>query len=443
MDVLNRKEIAPGVFFSKVTDARFKQNRISVNFLTQLSDETASANAVVTKVLTNSCRNYPDLRSLNAKLSSLYAASLSESVGNLGDTQFLEVAIKTIDTRYALDGEDVTGEGVKILLDCLFEPLLENSGYAFKESIIATEKQACIDTIESELNEKRLYAVRQAMRLLCEGEPSATPSHGTIEGIEKVTGESAYVAYERLLKTSRVEIVCAGCNDFEVACELFTNAFSKLMRLENKIEDCHSKQSQLKSKLLEHTEVMDVNQSKMVLGFKCDGLDLSDKLKNATAVLMTKIYGGSATSKLFDNVREKMSLCYYCWAKFYDSKGLIIAECGVEKNNIEKAKNEILNQFEHMKNVEGFSDTELNHAVLSLENDLKLVNDSLSGIKSWYLMGIYACDIITPLQAIERIKEVAKNKERIAKTANTIKLDTVYVLTDDNSNTNNESEGIA
>jgi predicted Zn-dependent peptidase len=421
MNQLNRRQIADGVFLSAVTDPRFKQNRVTVSFLTQLSGDTASVNAVVPKILTNSCAAYPDLRSLNAKLSGLYGARLTGGVGNLGDTQYAELSIKTIDTRYALDNEDIMGEGVKILLDCLFNPLLGANKAAFSESVTATEKQAGIDTIEAELNDKRAYSVRRATQLLCEGEPAANAAHGTVEGVEAVTPESAYAAYLRLLRTARVEIICVGCNDFESTAAILTEAFGKVERGET--EDCHSAASPLKSETLAHTEVMDVNQSKMVLGFKCDSSD-----KDALAV-MTKIYGGSATSKLFENVREKMSLCYYCWARFHDSKKLIIAECGVELGNISKAKTEILAQLEAMQTSD-FSETEVSQAVLSLDNDLKLINDSLSGIKSWYLMHIYHCDIITPEQAIERYNAVAKDRERLVKAAQSVKLDTVYVLSE-------------
>ena len=427
MDILNRKEIAPGIFISLITDPRFKQNRISVNLLTQLEESRASANAVIAKVLTNSCAAYPDLRTLNARLSTLYAARLSGGVGNLSDTQFVEISVKTIGNRYALkNGENVMNEGVEVLTECLFNPLLEGDG--FKQSVTDTEKQACIDQIEAELNDKRLYAVRQATRLLCKGEPSAVFDHGTIEGVTAVTPKSAYEAYKELLETARIEIICVGCNGFYEVSEALKKAFSTVKRGE--MQDCHSSLSVPKPELLEFTEEMEVNQSKMVLGFKTKSGTEFDK--DALAV-MAKIYGGSATSMLFENVREKMSLCYYCWAKFYVGKGLLLTECGVENDNIEKAKSEILRQLDLVKKGE-FSDKETEHALLSLENDLRLVNDSLSGIKTWYLTHIYRCDIMEPEDMVERYKKVTR--QRIIDAANSLVLDTVYVLTDKGEKTN-------
>ena len=442
MDLLNRKEIADGVFLSSVTDPRFKQNRVSVCFLTQLNEDTASVNAVVPKILTNSCRKYPDLRELNAKLSSLYAARLSAHVGSIGDTQYVELSIKTIDDRYALDlegsgREEVTGEGLSILLSCLFEPVVVDGG--FEPGVTETEKQSCIDQIESELNDKRVYAVRQATRLLCKGEPAAAFEHGTVEGVSAVTPQSAYQAYQRLLKTARIEIICVGCNNFYTTRETLVEAFGNMER--EPMEDCHSEPSPVKPEVLTHFETMDVNQSKLVLGFKVgDALGAGAASGTPTGTptiddfnalsLMVKIYGGSATSKLFDNVREKLSLCYYCWAKLQVSKRIILAECGVEKDNIEKAKAEILNQLQLLKQSD-FSDEDVNHALLSLQNDLKLVNDSLSGIKTWYLNHIYRCDIISPEDAIERFARVASDRTRLVKAAQSIVLDTVYVLTEE------------
>ncbi|MCL2633971.1 MAG: insulinase family protein [Oscillospiraceae bacterium] len=415
-DILNRKEIASGVFLSRITDSRFKQNRISVYFMTCLDSEKASVNSVVPRILTNSCRLLPDLRALNARLSALYAARLSEGVTNIGDTQCVSIGVTTIDDRYALEGESVLSDGVEILLNCIFDPLIENNG--FKPSVTETEKQSCIDQIEAELNEKREYAIKQATELLCEGEPFAC--RATVEGVEQVTPQSAYAAYEKLLKTSRIEIFCAGCNDFSEVEKTLTKAFCEMKR--EKMEDCYSEYSPLKPEPITRYEELEVNQSKMVIGFKTQLRDID------ALVVMTKIYGGSATSKLFENVREKMSLCYYCWAKYNYCKGVIMAECGVETENIDKARAEILNQLDLIKNSD-FTEDELLHARLSLQNDLKALNDKLSGIALWYLIRIYQCDIVTPEQMVERYLSVTR--EQIIEAAKSLSLDTVYILTEE------------
>lgn len=418
MDILNRAEIAPGVFLSRITDARFKQNRVSFCFLTRLGEETASVNAVVPKILTNSCRDYPDLRALNARLSALYAARLTANVANMGDDQCVMVEISVIDDRYALEGEAVLNEGINILLGCVFDPLTDENGF-FKESVTEIEKQACIDQIEAELNEKRVYALNRAAEILCAGEPGAVRASGTVGGVRAVTPQTAFSAYKRLLETARTEIFCGGGNAFSGVGETLAAAFKGVRRGE--IGECGSKYSPLKPEPVVRTEKMDVNQSKMVVGFKTASTDLD------ALTVMTKIYGGSAASKLFENVREKMSLCYYCMAKLQPLKGTVTAECGVETENMEKARAEIINQLDLIKNGD-FTDGELAHARLSLQNDLKTVNDKLSGISLWYFVRIYQRDAVTPEQMAERY--LAVTRERIIEAANSLSLDAVYILTE-------------
>jgi predicted Zn-dependent peptidase len=413
MDVLNRKEIAAGVFLSTLSDGRFKKNRITFGFLTQMTKESLATNSVVTKVLTNSCRILPDMRALNARLAELYGATMHTAMANKGDTQCFSIDITVIDDRYALEGEKLLEEAVKLLLDCIFDPITENDG--FVPAITETEKQVVIDTTEAELNDKRMYTFRRAVEYLCAGEPFA--ERVLVEEVKKVTPQSAFSAYKNLLETARIEIFCEGCNDFAAARESLTAAFANAKR--GTMDDCHSKLSPPKAETATHTETLDVNQSKMVLGFKTQSPD------EAAHSIMTKIYGGTATSKLFENVREKMSLCYYCFASLFDLKGVMLAECGVEQANIEKARNEIENQLDLIRKGE-FNDTEIHHAKMAMENQLKSLGDKLSGLSSWYLSRIYRCDVLTPEQMLERVNAVTR--ERIIEAAKSMKLDTVYVL---------------
>ena len=413
MNILNRKTIANGVFLSTVTDGRFKKNRISLSFLTQSAEDTESLDFVIPTVITNSCKAHPTLQLLNSALAELYGASLSVSPLSLGDATARTINISTLDNRYALEGEDLIGDCVQILLDCVFEPL--TNGDSFIESIVETEKQACIDEIEAELNDKRSYAVRKASQLMYKGEGAAV--RPTVEGVAAVTAKSLFERYQELLRTARIEIFCVGCNDFDGVADKFAAAFTGVDR--STVSDCYSQVSPAKSTPLACIEEMEVNQSKLVMGWKTDN-------SNEFAVnLMTKIYGGSPTAKLFENVRERMSLCYYCLARNSVLKGAMVAECGVEASNIKTAKDEILNQLDLMKKGE-FSDIELEQALLAFENDLKAISNKLSMITVWYLGRIFKCDVITPETAAEKYRAVTR--EQIIAAAESFTFDTLYML---------------
>ena len=411
-----RREIGKGIYFSSITDPRFKLNLISVRFLAPISEETASENAVVGGILTKSCRRYPTFATLNNKLSSLYAAKLSCRMSKIGDAQSVAISIACIDNKYALENENVNDEAADILVDCLFDPLLENG--AFAEKITSLECQELIDDIEAEVNDKQTYASHKAEEIMFKGESAAVRSLGSVKQAKLITPKSAYNAYQRLLTHCRIEIICVGCSDFESSRKKLTEEFAKLNRGE--IFPCGSEYSPLKDAEAIVTEKMSVTQSKLVLGFKTD-------CSNIPALqVMSAIYGGTTTSKLFLNVREKMSLCYYCWSSVSRTKGSLTVASGVENENLETARKEIIAQLEAMKKGD-FTDEDIEYAKMYRRNHLKTFNDGISSMEAWYFTGIYNDDIKTPEKAIEEDDKVTR--EDIINVAKSVNLDTVYILT--------------
>ena len=177
-------------------------------------------------------------------------------------------------------------------------------------------------------------------------------------------------------------------------------------------------------KVKEETERQNVAQSKLVMGFSC-GINVNDDRVDA-AKLMAIILGGTPSSKLFVNVREKQSLCYYCASSYNRQKGIILVDSGVENQNIEKAKNEILNQIEQMK-LGNITDFEISAAKLAVEDSSGMVTDSISAIESFYISQIFENEILSPQEAAKRISAVTK--EQIIEAASCVELAAVYVLT--------------
>ena len=144
--------------------------------------------------------------------------------------------------------------------------------------------------------------------------------------------------------------------------------------------------------------------------------------------LMISLYGGTPSSKLFLNVREKMSLCYYCAARPNVSKGIAFVDCGVEHQNIKKAKEEILNQLDQIRKG-NFTDEDLNYAKLSMVNAFRSAGDSAPSIEGWYLSQVLYGTERSPEMEAEAIDAIDRNA--VIAAANQMQLDTVYLLTDD------------
>lgn len=417
--LLKTQEIADGVFFNSIADERYKTNRISVNFISRLDEKNATENAIIPFILEKCSQDYPDFTELNRKLDKLYGATVGGGVKKIGDLQIITLAISSIDDQFALDKEKMSEILSDILAGIVLRPYLPNG--LFDSKIFDVEKQNLIDLIESEINEKRGYAVSRTEEIMGQGTPFGVNKLGSIKDAEKLTNETVLNAYRRIIKASRIEIMFIGCGNSEPSANVFKKAFQSVERQLS--DDITSQVAKFSGDLKEKTDRFDVAQSKLVLGFKTQ--QNSDDVNPLR--IMTALYGGTPVSKLFLNVREKMSLCYYCAARYDRIKGVVMVDSGVETDNIEKAKAEILNQLEEIKKG-NISDYELASTKLSLKNSFKSIGDSTSGLEAWYL-GQRIVNTQNDPEA-DALKLDLVTKEDVQRVAKMMSLDTIYLLTE-------------
>ena len=217
---LKRKQIGEGAFMNSVIEPKFKSDRISLCLVTPLEKEKATVNALVPFVLRKGCKSCPDFTKLNKKLAEMYGAILDADVAKHGDSQIIEVSIQFTDDRFAIGGESMTEAAAKLLSDIVFEPNFDENGH-FPEIDLELEREFLIDTIESDLNDKRVYAIGKALRLVFENEPFGIKRYGYVEDAEKITSESLAEAWRELVRTAGIEIFFAGPGDPEIAEKVF------------------------------------------------------------------------------------------------------------------------------------------------------------------------------------------------------------------------------
>ena len=415
-----REELAPGVSFSSIRDPKFKHNTISVNFIVPLDAETASGYALLPALLRKGSRKCPDFTLLEQTLCDLYGASLSGDVTKYGEHQILSASITSIDDSYTLEGEEISGRCADLLADMVLDPNIQDG--AFPQEDFRLEQQYLIDTIEAEINEKRSYALQQCRSAMCAGTRLAVSRYGTVEDARALTPASSAEDYRRLIDTARVEILFVGCGDPGSARKKFRARFVGLERHPASFtpQPLVEKAGEVKS--LE--ERMEIAQSKLVLGMRAG--DVSTRQRQDAVKVMAALYGGTPFSRLFVNVREKLSLCYYCSARFDSPTGIITVDIGVEKENRQKAQEAILRELKAI--AEGqFSDEELASTKLTLANSLKAVGDSLSAIESWYLTQILRGREESPEEELAALERV--DRAQVEGAAAGVTLDTVYFLT--------------
>ncbi len=416
---LVRERIADGVYFSSITDRKFKHNRMSVNLVVKLDREKVTDRAVVPFILRQGSKNWSDFTALNKKLCELYGASLDAGIDKLGDYQIIALGVIGVDSRFALEQEDMVREYAALLADILLEPDITDG--KFNEKNTELEKQYLLETIDSEINDKRSYAMMRCKDIMCGDESCSIKKYGYREDALRITPQSAVQAYRELMRTAQIEIMFEGCGDPQPACEIFREQFSRIERQPETLVRCVPKQQH--GPIRETVERMDVKQGKLVMGFRVEGMNSYEQM-NAER-LTVALFGGTGNSLLFKNVREKLSLCYYCAARYDRHTGIMMVDSGVEAENAEKARDEILHQLRLMQQGE-FEDKDIEETKLFFKTALKATTDSLGAMDSWYLAQILDESRVSPDEEIELSNRVSR--EDMIAAANAIKLDTVYML---------------
>ena len=406
-----------GVF---IKNDRFKTTLVSFNFYLPLKKETVASFGLLPFILTSCSKKYPDFSRLNYKLCKLYGARLDASTEKYGDYQLLKMTVSLINDRYSLDEESLIKRACELLLGLIFEPNTENG--AFLEPDLEREKRKAIEHIKGEIAEKRVYAKNRLISEMYKDEPYGLSKCGTIEQVSGITGEELYSAWEKCLNSAYITVQVVGSAIPQGLFDDIAEKFSSLSR--NDITDCKGTTPTVECKEVNTvTEKMAVNQGKLVMGFSCEAQGDDDK--TLPLMVMTDIFGGGPYSRLFSNVREKMSLCYYCSAAASRIKGMITVSSGVEAENADKAQKEILNQLEIVKRGE-FTDNEFESSIKSICDSFKTYSDSLNSLDLWYALKVHNENIYSPEEMAEKVASVTR--EDVINAAKGVKLHTVYKL---------------
>lgn len=414
----HRTEILPGVYLTAVQSDKFKTGCFSLNLLRPMKKEEAAANALIPSVLLRGSERCPDIASISAKLDELYGASIGTLVRKKGEVQLVGFYCDYVQDEYV--DEPVFAPVMAFLAELLLNPRLENG--AFPEAVVDSEKLNLENAMLSRINDKRTYATSQLIRTMCAGQPYGIPRIGDPDDLKNITAKSLYAHYRDLLATSRVELFYMGSLSPEAVTKVLQAALAELPRAEVFVPVGTTPAPQARP-LQEKTERLDVTQGKLSLGFFTD-ITAKDP-RYPALVLAATVFGGGATSKLFTNVREKMSLCYYASASFEKFKGVLSVSSGVEFSKIETAKTEILRQLEACK-AGDITDDELESARGYLVSDLKIAMDSPGRLDDYYMGQILLEQDGTMEDLASAIARVTK--QEAADAIQALRLDTIYAL---------------
>ena len=354
----------------------------------------------------------------------LYGAESDTSVSIIGNCQMLSVEIEMTDDRFIPDGECVSGECAELLSELIFRPAVGDDGRLFRQEDLDVVLRNAEERIQSLVLDKEAYASHRCYEIMCEGEAAGVAPGGYLEDLPGVTREALAQAWQRILTTSSVEIITVGGMDHAPVERIFKKEFNATERHPVSLPGRPGYKESPEVRTV--TERIDVKQSKMIMGYRLPVIEPDDR--TMAARLMSLMFGGGTSSLLFRNVREKLSLCYYCSSSYGRSTGLMFVRSGIDETNYDKAVEEIKKQLAVIAGNE-FTDDEFNAARLTALSAFDNIGDSVSSIAEWYANQYLDGCVRTPEQAAERMKAVTRSQ--VAECASLAKLDTVYMLSPD------------
>lgn len=417
--VSERLEIMPGVWLNMVQTNRFKTGCFSINLLRPLRRETAAPNALIPSILLRGCEQYPDMQSISQRLDTLYGASVGTLIRKKGEVQSVGLYADFLEDVYAAS-EPIFDQVMDFIKDLLFSPCEEAGG--FINDFVEGERCNLVNTIDSRINDKRSYAVSRLIRSMCDGEAYSVPRLGEKDSLESCSGKDLYDRWFGILKTSRIELFYLGQKSKAEVVPAIRNMLEDLPRANTL--DVAETQVIIPERPVQYVEdAMDVTQGKLSIGLRTD-ITVHDPRYPALMLLNT-VYGAGMTSKLFLQIREEQSLCYYASSSMDKFKGVMVVGAGIEFDNYQVARDGILHQLDLCKKGE-ITEFELESARSYLISALRTGNDSPGRLDDYAIGQAIAGMDGSMEQMAEQIKTITL--DQVIETANTLKLDTVYFL---------------
>ena len=392
---------------TKLQTNKFKTNLCSVFLTLPLKKETVTKNALLVSVLRRGTKNLTTQEDISKKLEEMYGAGFNCGVDKIGNYHVLKFYLETLDNKYVLNNENNLQDGIDLLLEIIFNPLIENE--AFKKEYVEQEKENLSKMLLSRKDNKASYAIERLIEEMFNGEPYSLYKYGNIEDLKNIDEKNLYDYYKKIIKESKVDLFILGENIENIK---IPNIKTNLLE---KIDIKHFKTG--KTKIVK--ENLDVTQGKLIIG-----LNAPNTNKMAVSLFNT-VLGGGANSKLFQNVREKESLAYSASSSYIRRQNTILIKTGIEIANYEKTLNIIKKQLEEMKNG-NISDEEFDAAKELLISSISLIPESAEDMIAFYFDQSLFEENLTVQDYIMKLKNITK--EQIIEIAKQVTMDTIYFL---------------
>ncbi|MBM6772583.1 insulinase family protein [Ligilactobacillus agilis] len=317
-------QIVPGVTLDFIASKQFKTSRINLTFVTAaVSKKTVALRTLIANMLEVSSQKYPDQKAISDQLAFLYGATFGTSVNRRGNLHLVNFEMRVVNDHYLKEKQQLLTEAINFLQELIFNPLVTNQ--AFDQAMFTLQQKNLIAYLESIKDNKQAYALQKLQQAYFEDPIHQIPPYGDKENLAALTAAECYAYYQEMLAHDEVIITLSG--DFasdEVLAAIAQLKFTP--RTVGKYQLTYKQTA--RNKLVAYEEQQDLNQSKLDLAYHFP-VEYRGKYHYA-ALVFNALFGGSALSKLFTNVREKASLAYYANSSFDSLRQVLFVQTGIQ-----------------------------------------------------------------------------------------------------------------
>lgn len=411
----------------KINSEKFKSIYFSINFTMPVNKRQISENALLSAVLGKSNKKFKTQKEIQMYLYSLYGANFDIGIEKFGDLYNIEFRGECINKKYLPNNTDVVNEVLEFLYDAIYNPNILNG--AFDEEVVEREKDFILNKIREVKDDKLRYGIRKMEELMCKDEPFSTYVYGDEDDIYKITSSDLYKRYNEVISNSCITFIISGnLLGYEDIEEKVNNIFNNKL-----VSKLNYKDLIYNQKLNHNQEVVEesqqTTQSVLSYGLRINNSNSNDFYKLS---VYNALLGGTPSSKLFQNFREKESLAYTVRSRYYRFKDIIIIYAGIQKENYEKAKLVLENEINKIKDGE-ISDEEFEASKKSIISDLKEWNDSKIALSKMFISNLFSLknDSLTLEQMVDKFEKVTK--QDIIDIASKITIEKIYFLGGENN----------
>ena len=419
------EEIKQGIKLHCIDTNKFKTNLIAVIITLPLSREKVTFNTLIPAVLKRGTNNLKTQEDISKKLENMYGASFDCGIEKIGDNHVIKFYLEALNEKFVPKNnpQNISKDSIDLLLDIILNPLIENN--RFKDEYVESEKNNIKLLIESKIDNKDQYALNRCIEEMYKDKPYGLYKYGYTEDLEKINSENLYNYYLELINTSKIDIFVSGDLKKEEITDIVKeneNIKGLEERKPNYIVNNEQTEDKKSVQEKEIEEKMDIGQGKLVIGLDVELKDYNSKFPVS---MYNVILGESATSKLFQNVREKASLAYTARSNYVRQKNNIYIRCGIEIENYEKALNIIKEQLEDMKKGK-FTEEDLANAKKYMISGLQSVQDEQDSEITYYIGQELSGKLTTFEEYMQQVNKVSM--EEVKNVANKININTIYFL---------------